>query len=58
MDVRHLVAYGLIGVLIATAVGLFFYLRYQSRGNRLRRQRQREEASRKERLGTAPAGKV
>ena len=49
MEARHLVAYGLIVLLVAAAIGLFFYLRYHSRENTLRRHqlRMRERARRK-----------
>ena len=53
MDVRHLLAYLMIAALVAVAIGLTVYLRYHSRSNRLRRQRLREDAWRRERLDAA-----
>ena len=56
MDIRHVIAYGLIVLLVGTGVGLFFYLRYHSRERMLRRQRLRDDAWRKERLEAAAGG--
>ncbi|WP_428679422.1 hypothetical protein [Sphingopyxis sp.] len=54
IETRILLAYMLIGLLIAAGVAAVFWARYNSRDRKIQRQRDRESAQRDERLSELP----